>query len=62
VAVISRREKMAADKIAAAELAAVSELRARAADAATQAAQGLIARNHSASADKALVDQAISSI
>ncbi len=62
VAVISRREKMAADKIAAAELAAVSELRTRAANAAAQAARGLIARNHSASADKALVDQAISSI
>lgn len=62
VAVIARREKMAADKIAAAELAAIADLRARAAQAASQAAQSLIAKNHSASADKALVDQAIGSI
>jgi F-type H+-transporting ATPase subunit b len=61
-AVITRREKMATDKIAAAERAAVDDLRARAADAATQAARGLIRGNLSASADKALVDEAISSI
>lgn len=61
-AVMARREKMASDKIAAAELAAVSELRARAANAASQAAKSLIAGNHSAAADKALVNQAISSI
>jgi len=60
--VIARRERMATDKIAAAERAAVSELRAKAAQAASQAAQSLIAKNHSASADKALVDQAIGSI
>jgi F-type H+-transporting ATPase subunit b len=58
-AVIARREKMAEDKIAAAERGAVSELRARAADAAATAARGLIAANHGAAADKALVDQAI---
>lgn len=57
--VIARREKMAQDKIAAAERGAVAELRARAADAAAVAARGLIARNHGAVADKALVDQAI---
>lgn len=61
-AVISRREKMAQDKIAAAELAAVTELRSKAAAAATAAAKGLIAANHSADADKALVDQAIAGI
>lgn len=61
-ALIKRREKMAEDKIAAAERAAVSELRTRAAEAASQAAQSLIAKNHSAAADKALVDQAIGSI
>ena len=59
---IARRRQIAEDKIGAAERAAVAELRARAADAASQAAQALIAQNHGASADKALVDQAISSI
>ncbi|MFA7601523.1 MAG: hypothetical protein WCY29_00825 [Novosphingobium sp.] len=61
-AVIARREKMAEDKIAAAERGAVAELRAKAADAAATAARDLIARNHGAAADKALVDQAIGAI
>jgi F-type H+-transporting ATPase subunit b len=61
-ALIQRRQRMAEDKIGAAERAAVAELRARAAQAASEAAQGLIAKNHSAAADKALVDQAIGSI
>jgi F-type H+-transporting ATPase subunit b len=61
-AVIARREKMAEDKIAAAERGAVAELRARAADAAAVAARGLIAQNHGAAADKVLVDQAIGAI
>ena len=61
-ALAARRRKIAEDKIAAAELAAVAELRAKAADAAAIAARGLIAENHSASADKALVDQAIAAI
>jgi F-type H+-transporting ATPase subunit b len=61
-AVIARREKMAEDKIAAAERGAVAELRAKAAEAAAYAARGLIAQNHGAAADKALVDQAIGSI
>ena len=60
--VIARREKMAEEKIAASELAAIAELRNRAANAATSAARGLIRGNHSADADKALVDQAIGSI
>ncbi len=59
---IARRRQMAEDKIGAAERAAVAELRARAADAASQAAQNLIASGHSAAADKALVDKAISAI
>jgi len=59
---IARREKMASDKIAAAELAAVQELRVRAADAAAQAAGALIRAKHDASADKALVDQAIAGL
>ncbi len=61
-AVISRREKMAQDKIAAAERGAVEELRAKAAEAAASAAARLIAENHGAKADKALVDEAIGAI
>lgn len=60
--VITRREKMAHDKIAAAELAAVTDLRNQAAAAAAAAAGGLIAANHTADADRALVDQAIAGI
>ena len=61
-ALVERRTRMAEDKIAAAERAAVADLRARAADAATTAAGALIAENHTAAADKALVDQAIAGI
>ncbi len=61
-ALIARREKMAEDKIAAAERSAVDELRARAAATATAAARKLIAQQHGADADKALVDQAIAGI
>lgn len=61
-ALITRREKMAEDKIAAAERTAIADLRAKAAEAAAVAARGLIRENHSAAADKALVDQAISGI
>ena len=61
-AVIARREKMAEDKIAAAERGAIAELRAKAAEAATAAARGLIVQNHGAKADKKLVDEAIGSI
>ncbi|WP_296679306.1 hypothetical protein [Novosphingobium sp.] len=61
-ALIGRREKMAQNKIAGAERAAVDELRAKAASAATAAARTLIAEQHGAVADKALVDQAIAGI
>ena len=61
-AMIARREKMAADKIAAAERGAIDELRARAARAAAAAAGKLIAAEHSAQADQALVDEAIAGI
>lgn len=61
-ALIERRTRMTKDKIAAAERAAIAEVRNRAATAATAAAAALIAENHDASADKALVDQAISGI
>lgn len=56
---IERRGKMAEDKIAAAERAAVAEVRARAANAATAAATKLIAEKHDAKSDKPLVDEAI---
>ncbi len=62
VDLVARRERMAESKIAAAELAAITDLRKKAADAATTAALGLIRDNHSVEADKALVDQAISGI
>jgi len=61
-ALIKRREKMAEDKIAAAERGAVAELRTKAANAAAAAARQLIAANHNAKADKALVDDAIGGI
>lgn len=61
-ALIARREKMAQDKIGAAERAALADVRATAARAATLAAQGLIAENHDAKADKALVDTAIADL
>lgn len=61
-AMIGRREKMAADKIGAAERSAIDDLRAKAAETATAAARTLIARNHSAGADKALVDGAIAGL
>jgi len=61
-ALIKRREKMAEDKIAAAERGAIADLRNQAAAAATQAARQLIAANHGAKADKALVDEAIGGI
>ena len=61
-ALIKRREKMAEDKIAAAERGAIEELRAKTAAAAAGAAQSLIAANPSAKADKALVDEAIAGL
>ncbi|HEV7660113.1 MAG TPA: F0F1 ATP synthase subunit B [Allosphingosinicella sp.] len=58
-ALVERRTRMAEDKIAAAERAAVDAVRARAASAATAAAEALIRDKLDAGADKALVDQAI---
>ncbi|MGK6354630.1 F0F1 ATP synthase subunit B [Sphingomonas sp. DT-207] len=57
-----RRTKMAEDKIAAAERAAIQAIRAKAAEAATRAAATIIATKHDASTDKALVDKTISGI
>lgn len=59
---VQRRQKMAEDKIAAAERTAIADIRARAVGAATAAASTLIAQNHDANADKAMVDGVIKSL
>jgi len=61
-ALVARREKMAEDKIGAAERAALAEIRAKTVKAATAAAASLIAQGHDAGADKELVDGAIRSL
>jgi F-type H+-transporting ATPase subunit b len=61
-ALVGRREKMAEEKIAAAERTAIAELRSKTAEAAASAARALIVDKHSAKADKSLVDQAIAGI
>lgn len=61
-ALMERRAKMAEDKIAAAERAAIAEVRARAADAAAKAAGLLIAENLGADADRRLIDRTISGL
>ncbi|MFC7537434.1 hypothetical protein ACFQPG_08650 [Sphingomonas sp. GCM10030256] len=58
-ALVERRTRMAEDKIAAEERAAVQQLRATAAEAAACAAARIIAERHDVAADKALIDQAI---
>lgn len=58
-ALVERRTRMAEDKIAAAERAAIAEVRARAATAAAAAAEALIRERHDAGVDKAMVDQTI---
>jgi F-type H+-transporting ATPase subunit b len=57
-----RREQMALDRIAAAEKAAVDEVRITAAEIATQAARTVIAEGLSAEADQRLIDSAISAL
>lgn len=59
---VQRRGRMAEDKIAAAERAALAEVRARAADAAARAAAELIAARHGVDADRALVDRTIAGL
>ena len=59
---IERRSRMAEDKIAAEERAAVEQLRSAAADAAARAAAKIIADRHDAATDAKLVDQAIKEI
>jgi F-type H+-transporting ATPase subunit b len=59
---IERRTRMAEDKIAAAERSAIQEVRAKAANAAAAAAATLIAQQHDAEADRAMVDQTIAGL
>jgi F-type H+-transporting ATPase subunit b len=59
---ITRRGHMAEDKIAAAERAAIAEVRAKAAAAAATAAGTIIAARHDAVSDKALIDRTIGAI
>jgi F-type H+-transporting ATPase subunit b len=61
-ALIDRRTRMAEDKIAAEERAAIEQLRSTAADAAAKAAAKIIAERHDAATDAKLVDQAIKEI
>jgi F-type H+-transporting ATPase subunit b len=61
-ALIERHKALSADKIAAAERAAVEGLRAQAAAAAAAAARELIGKELDEAADKKLVDQAIAGI
>ena len=57
-----RREQMAIDRIAAAEKAAVDDVRLAAADVATAAARQVIAEGLTADADSQLIDQAIAQL
>lgn len=59
---VTRRAKMAEDKIAAAERAALAEVKGKVADAATRAAATLIAAKHDAGIDKRLVDTTIAGL
>jgi F-type H+-transporting ATPase subunit b len=61
-ALVGRRTRMAEDKIAAEERAAVEQLRSAAVDAAAKAAARLIAERHDAKTDEQLVNQAIGEI
>jgi F-type H+-transporting ATPase subunit b len=57
-----RREQMAIDRIAAAEKAAVDDVRLAAADIATTAARQVLAEGLTADADAKLIDQAITQL
>ncbi len=59
---IGRRTQMAEDKIGAAERAAVADVRAKAASAASAAAAMLIASGHDAKSDKAIIDATIAQL
>ncbi|MFN3862901.1 MAG: hypothetical protein ACK4RT_01340 [Erythrobacter sp.] len=59
---VARRQRMAEDKIAAAERAAIAEVKAKAVNAATAASKVLIAKAHDETADRKLADAVISSL
>ncbi len=61
-ALIARRAKAAEEKIAAAERAAIADVRNKAASAATAAAAQLIATHHDSKADAALIDHSIAAL
>jgi F-type H+-transporting ATPase subunit b len=61
-ALIARRSKSAEEKIAAAERAAVADVRAKAASAAAAAAAALIAQHHDGKADAGLIDETIAKL
>jgi F-type H+-transporting ATPase subunit b len=61
-ALVTRRTRMAEDKIAAAERAAIADVRNRAATVAVAAAEHLITTSHSAAADKPLIDATIAQL
>jgi len=61
-AAAKRREQMAVDRIAAAEKAAVDEVRLTAADIATAAARQVIAEGLSPTADSRLIDSSIAQL
>lgn len=58
-ALVERRTRMAEEKIAAEERAAVQQLRSATADAASRAAARIIAQRNDSAADAALIDAAI---
>jgi F-type H+-transporting ATPase subunit b len=59
---VARRQKMAEDKIAAAERAAIADVKAKAVTAAAAASKVLIAKAHNKKADKKLADEVIASL
>lgn len=61
-AMVARRQRMAEDKIAAAERAAIAEVKAHAVTAAAAASRLLIAERHDSAADKKLADEVIASL
>jgi F-type H+-transporting ATPase subunit b len=61
-ALVERRGRLAEEKIAAEERAAINEIRSAAASAAARAAERLIADRHDSATDSKLVDQAIGAL
>jgi F-type H+-transporting ATPase subunit b len=61
-ALIARRAKSAEDKIAAAERAAIADVRAKAASVAAAAAASLIAAHHGGKSDAGLIDETIAKL